>query len=657
MEHSPLNDVLILLALAVLAVASLRRLHLPPILGYLFVGALAGPAAAGWIPSSEAIHLFAEVGVVFLLFMIGLEISIPHLVAMRGAVLGLGGAQVALTTALAALLAWAVDIPWQGALVIGGAVAMSSTAIAAKQLTEQLEMQSRHGRIALAVLLFQDLAVVPFLVLIPILADSGAPSLAGPMLWALVKGAAAFAIMFASGHWLLRPLFHWVAAAHSVELFTLAILLVSLTAAWITSEMGLSLALGAFLAGMMLGETEYRHQVETEIRPFRDVLMGLFFISVGTQLNLAVLPDTWPWVALMVLGLTLGKGLLVTALVRLGGHEPGVAMRAGVVLGQGGEFGFALLTLALAHHLLSPTQSQPLLAALVFSMVLAPVAIRHNGALAKTLCASTYLRGREVRVRELAAAAEHLAGHVIICGFGRIGQNLASFLREEGFGYVALDLDPLLIREAWEAGERVFYGDSTHAEILEVAGLQRARAVVVTFHDAHTAGRIVRTARRHHPSIPIVVRTQDDAHLEALEKAGASDVVPEAVEASMMLATHLLRRLGVADDEVLRLVDKTRQDHYRRLRGFFHGEEVEAAAEADRYRLHTVVLSAECAAVGRRIDELGLAGADLQINALRRGDIVGEAPDGALVLQEGDAVVLQGPPEQLAHAEQRLIGG
>lgn len=655
MQHNPLNDVLILLACSVVAVSLFRRLHLPPILGYLAVGILTGSHALGWVPDGEAIHLLAEVGVVFLLFMIGLEISIPHLLAMKGIVLGLGGAQVLSTLVLAGGIAWYAGMSWQGALILGGIVALSSTAIAAKQLVEQMEMQSRHGRIALGILLFQDLAVVPFLVLIPILGAPGGQEMLIPMLWALAKGALAFAIMFAAGHWLLRPLFHTVAAAHSIELFTLTILLVALAAAGLTYELGLSLALGAFLAGMMLGETEYRHQVEAEVRPFRDVLMGLFFVSVGAQLDLHVLPDIWHWVALITVALIIGKAAIVVALVRFGGHETGVALRTGLVLAQGGEFGFALITLGVANGLFGDQAIQPVLTALVCSMLIAPLIIRHNGAFAKKLC-NAYFNQRVTQTQALSEDIAPLAGHVIICGFGRIGQNLAGFLREEGFEYVALDLDPVLIREAWEAGERVYYGDSRNGEILLAAGIERARALVVTFHDYHLTEKIVMSARHEAPELMIVARTHDDHHLEELEAAGANDVVPESLEASMMLAAHTLRHLDVDRDEIRALIDKARADHYQRLRGVFHGQAIdELAAEPDPHSLHSVTLDEASSVIGRRLQELELSSLGLEVTALRRHGIHGETPDPQIVLQAGDTLVLQGPPSQLIIGEELLL--
>lgn len=650
-----MNEILILLALSVLAVALIRRVHMPPILGYLFVGVLAGPYALGWIPDNEAIHLVGEIGVVFLLFMIGLEISIPHLLSMRTAVLGFGGAQVLLTTLVAMAIAiWAGET-WQAALVIGGALAMSSTAIVARQLTEQLELQSRHGRLAFGILLFQDLAVVPFLVVVPILAGGGDGGMAGALGLALLKGIAVVVVLLAIGRWLLRPVLHWVASAHSVELFTLSVLLIALAAASVTHAVGLSAELGAFIAGMLIGDTEYRHHVELEIRPFRDVLMGLFFITVGMQLNLLGLPEYLHWALLLVVGVVVGKGLLITLLVRLGGYESGVALRTGLVLAQSGEFSFALLALALGTPLLDVQASQPVIAAVVLSMAIAPILVRYNGIIAHRACDS-YASNFNAQAHQLAEESEHLQAHVIVCGFGRIGQNLALFLKEEDFPYVALELDPALIREAWEAGEPVYYGNATHPDTLVTAGIERASALVIAFDDYHAAERITRAARSLNKDIPIIVRASDDAHLEGLEEAGASYVVPESVESALVLASRLLHQLGVDIDEIARVVEQSRTDHYRRLRGYFHGHEITDLQELDRVRLHTVVLPPQAYAIDHPIAALALGTLGVQIVTVRRAGICGDEPDPTMQLRAGDALILQGSQESLDAAEARVLG-
>ena len=659
MEYHGLDDIIRLLGSAVVVVAIFRRLTLPPILGYLFVGVTTGPHALGWLRDSTITHSLGEIGVVFLLFTLGLEVSIPQFLAMRRTLLGLGGAQMLVGTVAGGLIAWELDIPWQAALIVAGALAMSSTAMVVKQLTEQLELQSLHGRLALGILLFQDLAAVPFLVIIPILAGEQGGSIGLPLLAALGKGIVVFVSMLALGRWLLRPLFREVAAARSAELFTLTVLLVSLTAAWITSLMGLSLALGAFLAGMMLGETEFRHQIAADIRPFQDVLLGLFFITVGMQLNLGLLPPLWPWILLIVLGLVAGKGPLVALLTRLAGYDNEVALRTGMILAHGGEFGFALLALALSNGLLTRTDSQPILAAIVISMALTPLLIRYNGPVARTVFAKTRLGGATRRVRDIAAAMETARDHVIICGFGRIGQNMASFLREEGFDYVALDLEPARIKEAWKAGEPVFFGDATHYKILEAVGVARARALIISFNDEQSALKILHIVRARRQDLPILVRIRDDASLDKFLDAGATEVVPETLEASLMLAIQLLLLLEVPLGKVIDRVRTVRSDRYQVLRVFFRRAEAERRREAgrDHERLASVYLPPGAYAAGSRLGDLKLQQLGVTITAVRSGNERYDAPGPDLTLKPGDVVVLGGTPEQLAHAEEVLLMG
>ena len=655
MHHSALDGILALLFLSVLAVAMMRRIHLPPIIGYLLVGALFGPHAVGLIPGGHEIEFLAELGVVFLLFMIGLEVSIGHLLAMQRVLLGLGGLQVLLSTLATVLIATWIGLSWGSALAIGGALALSSTAIVIKQLQEQVEMHTPHGRKALGILLFQDLAVVPFLVVIPILA-SGGDSMAPALLLALGKAVIAFALMFAIGHWLLRPVLGWVAATYSIELFTLTILLLSLAAAWLTQQMGLSLALGAFLAGVMLAETEYRHQIETEVRPFRDVLLGLFFVTVGTQLDVASLITNWQWVLLLTLGVVIGKGGLIMLLTRWYPSDWSVAIRTGTVLAQGGEFGFALLALALNAGLVNSEQIQPVLAALVLSMAISPLLIRYNEQIAVWLAPK---KDDQAQLQDMAISEQHreMKNHVIIAGFGRVGQNLARFLREEDMHYLALDLDTTLIREAFEAGEPVHYGDSSHPEILEKSGIGKASALVVTFHDHHLASRIVQVARHISTDLPIVVRTRNDHHMEEFEQMGASTVVPESLESSLIVATRTLELLGIEHAEVERLIEKTRNDHYAHLRGVFHGEEIEVEADMEELQLHTITLDDRATAIGKRIQDACLDELDVAVEAVCRGGVRGEEVDDRMVLREGDKIVLQGHSEQIARAEKRLLKG
>ncbi|MBA1146458.1 cation:proton antiporter [Ectothiorhodospiraceae bacterium WFHF3C12] len=654
-----LEDVLILLTASVLVVAVFRRLYLPPIIGYLCVGVVLGPSVTGLLGGVEDVRLLAEFGVVFLLFTIGLEFSLPQLIAMRMTVMGLGGAQVLITSVVTGAVAYAIGASWQSAIVVGGALALSSTALVTKQLTEQFEVHTRHGRNAVGVLLFQDLAVVPLLVIIPILA-SGDPERLGAMLaWAILKGLGAFLAMLLIGRWALRPLFHEVAAARSTELFTLAVLLVALTAAWATHLAGLSLALGAFLAGVMLGETEYRHQIEADIRPFRDILLGLFFISVGMLLDLAELAATWYWVVLALAGLVLFKGAVIYAVVRLFGEDRRVAARTAIVLAQGGEFGFAVLSLALPVGVVGETAAQVVLAAIVLSMVLAPVLIRHNEGAAHRLARAGFAShgpGAAAAVRQL---AEPLTDHVVICGYGRTGQNVARFLENEGIPYLALDLDPARVREAQAAGERVQFGDATHREILEATGLGNARLLVLTFEDPQAALKVLRHAREQRPDIPVTVRTRDDVYLERFREEGATEIVPETLEASLMLASHTLAMLEVPLSRVFRYVREVRADRYRVLKSYFHGRERQDPQKLARFReqLHAVTLPEEAHAVGRQLAELDLEGLGVTVTAVRRGGIRGPQPEPETVLISGDVLVLYGVPEALERAESVLLTG
>lgn len=654
-----LDEVLILLTASVVAVTAFRRLRLPPVLGYLAVGVALGPSATGLVGDVEEVRPLAEFGVVFLLFTIGLEFSLPQLRAMRWTVFGLGGAQVALCTGVLGLTAWALGAGGGAATVIGGALALSSTAIIIKQLTEQVEIHSRHGRRAVGVLLFQDLAVVPLLILIPLLGRETGDGIALAMGAAFVRGALVFAILLAIGHWALRPLFHEVAQARSNELFTLTVLLVALLAAWTSHLAGLSLALGGFLAGIMLGETEYRHQIEADIRPFRDVLLGLFFVTVGMLLDLSVVADHWLGVLAVVAGFMALKLGAIYGLARLGRNDPRVAMRTAVILAGGGEFGFALLSLGLSQAVLDPVAGQITLAAVVLSMAVVPVMVRHNEHIAHGLVDTGESSHGSVTERQVAAHAAALTDHVIIAGYGRTGQNVARFLEEEGIPYLALDLDPARVREAQAAGERVQFGDSARQEILAAAGLERARMVVLTYNDPTATLNVLEHVRGRHPQLPVVVRTRDDVWLERFHRAGATAIVPEVLEASLMLATHALTLLDIPLTRIFRYVRDVRANRYQMLRGYFHGEERVDLEKADRFReqLHAVTLPERAYGVGKRLEELRLEEIGVNVTAVRRGGIRGPQPEPDTQLRSGDVLVLYATPENLEQAERMLLGG
>ncbi len=652
-----LGTVLVLLAAVVAVVAAMRRLRLPPLLGYLAVGMALGPHAFGVVRDSATTSFLAELGVVFLLFTLGLEFSLPRMIAMRGEVFGLGALQVGLTTLAAAALAYAAGAPPPVAILIGGAMAMSSTAIVVQQLTEQAEINRTHGRLAFSILLFQDLVFVLFLALAAATVG-GAGFAPRAIALALAKAGAALLIVLGAGRWLARPLFFEIARHRGQELFTLAVLLVALTSAWITHAVGLSLALGAFLAGMLLAETEYRHQVEAVIRPFRDVLLGLFFITIGMLLDLALLGRDFLLVSTLVAGLFLLKAAVVALVARRYADSWFKSLRAGLVVGAGGEFGFALLAL-LVKSGTEAAITQPLLAAVTLSMLLSPFVIRHNKRIARLLLReqgpSTTALSRE------AAADAALAGrdHVILCGYGRVGQNVGRLLERQGHEYIAIDLDPARVRTARQAGDPVVYGDSADEQVLGAVGLEHASAVVVTFADPAIAIGIVRVVRRLRASVPVLVRTADDSRLEELQRAGATEVVPETFEASLMLVSHVLLFLDTPVSKIVRMVGEIRGERYGALRSVFRLPDAEFpdAGETRLEELRTVVLPPGAWSVGHTLGEVRGRGAEVQFSAVRREGIVGRDPAPSTVLREGDVVVIFGPPEALEHAEAVLLAG
>lgn len=659
--YDPLLQIIVLLGASVCVVAAVRKLALPAIIGYLAVGMMLGPYALALTSDNETTRLLANIGVVFLVFTLGLEFSLPRLVAMRREVLGVGGAQVVLTTAGVALIATAgFGVALPVAIVIGGAIAMSSTAIIIAQLTDQSENNRTHGRVAVAICLFQDLAFPLFLALESSL--SGRAQGAGAQHIALAVASALFALglVLAAGRWLLRPLFYAIAAVRSAELFSLTVLLAVLASAWATHAAGLSLALGAFLAGMMLAETEFRHQVEASIRSYRDVLLGMFFITVGMLLDVRVLAHHLLLVTLVLAGMLVLKASIVMVAAQPATHSWFKALRSGVVVSQGGEFGFALLTLSLRDELLDGALLQPLLAATVLSMVLSPLVIRHNRRLTRLLLRETGPPGLPEAAREaqatLAVAARE---HVVICGFGRVGQNIARVLERSGFEYLALDVDPYRIRAGRQAGDPVMFGDSTQAAVLQNIGVATASCVVITFADAPIALRVLRAARSMRPDVPILVRTADDTLLGELQVAGATEVVPETFEASIMLVSHLLLLLKVPVKRVIRTVDDIRGNRYAMLREYFpaEGDAAPDNAHPVREELYSVILPPHAWAVGRSIAEVAARGSTARVSSLRRDGIVGRDPAPDTTLKVGDVVVVRGTPEAVEHAETTLLMG
>jgi CPA2 family monovalent cation:H+ antiporter-2 len=638
-------------------VALFRAFRLPAMLAYFLVGLALGPHTFGLLPDDEASREFAEFGIVFLMFSIGLEFSLPQLYAMRQKLLGLGSAQVAISLAVTMGAAKLAGLDWPAAFVIGAALTMSSTAIVSKILAERIDLNSRHGRLSIGVLLFQDIIVVPVLVIIPALGATNA-NLLDVLGLALLKAAAMLLFLFTIGKWLINPWFNLVAGQRSRELFVMNVLMITLLLAYASNIAGLSYALGAFIAGMLISETKYRYQVESDIAPFRDILLGLFFISVGMLLNVEQIFSNIGLVLLVLVGFVLFKALIVAAMVRLVKYETGVAIRTGVILAQAGEFGFVILALGAEQKLIGGQALQVVLAAALLSMVIAPVLIQYNGRIARRLV-SSYTRNSGQIVQDIDDVGKHLHDHVIICGYGRSGQYLGRFLREENIPYVALDIDPSRVLEAAAAGENVMFGDAARRVVLEAAGGARAKALVISYADNRAAMKILHIVQETYPQLPVIVRTVDDSNMETLRAAGAAEVVPEILEGSLMLASHALMLLGVPLNRVVKRIRLFREERYKLFKGYFHGiSDVEdESLEKQQVRLHSVIISAGAYAIGRYLAEMQLDSFNVEIKSIRRPNSNGAQLTLESPLAEGDVIVLLGQPTGLINAQNALLTG
>jgi CPA2 family monovalent cation:H+ antiporter-2 len=550
-------------------------------LGYLVVGVVIGPNALAFAQNSEGIRHLAEFGVVFLMFVIGLEFNLHKLKAMRHFVFGLGFFQVVLTifivTTVSVFLSvmaptlWGMS--WQTALTLAGAMAMSSTAIVIKLMSDRLELDSEHGKRVLGVLLFQDLAVVPLLVLIPAL-NAPPEQLMTALFFAAAKALVLITLLLTGGQRFMRWWLLLVARRQTEELFALNVLLITLGLAWLTELAGLSLALGAFVAGMLISETEFKHRVEADIKPFHDILLGLFFITIGMMLDWRIIWDRWGFVLFLVTVPVAFKFVLIAALTRMGGATEGISLRTGLYLAQAGEFGFVLLTLGNQNNLIPPDWLNPVLASMVLSMMVTPFIIMRANQWVMKWSATDWLQ-QSLEMTQLAQKSINTKKHIIICGYGRCGQNLAKLLRTQDIPYLALDLDPDRVNRALAHGDQVAYGDAARLQSLMAVGLERASAVVITYLDNASAFKVLALAKEHAPHVPVVVRTQDDHDLAKFQAAGASEVVPETIEGSLMLATHALALVGVPMKRVIRMVQAQRLQRYELLREFDPGEKGE----------------------------------------------------------------------------------
>ncbi len=647
-----------LLISAVFFVWLFKRVNLPPILAYLMVGILAGQYGFGWLAAYDQIHYVAELGIVFLLFSLGLEFSIPRLKAMRHIVFGLGSLQVFVTTLVFYFILIAFGFTWLSALSIASLIALSSTAIVVKHVSESGSIQTRQGQLSIGILLFQDIAVVPLLIALPLLAQPTADGMWGPIGFALAKGVVVCIVLWAIGRWLLPRIFSEVAQVRTDELFVLTTLLVALIAGALTHTFGLSMALGAFLAGMMLGESQYRHQLESDIRPFRDILMGLFFVTVGMQLEMPFVVAQSGWILIGLIGLLVIKFIVISCLARLFGESKKHAFATGFMLCQMGEFGFVLVSLALKHQLVESSDASLLMAIGVLSMAITPLLIDKSEIWSVKLL-QRFGSEPQTATTDSNEQSESFKDHVVICGYGRVGQSVSRFLKPEAIPYIALDIDPIRVKEAQAAGEQVKFGQAKHKSILASIGVEHARLVIITFADYTNTMHVVSAIRQLSDSVKILVRMRDDQYLTELKAAGVSEVVPESLEASLMLVAHVMYMSGVPVKRVLRRVQSERKNRYGMLHGYFPGENTDLSARAyDRLEhLHAIALTDDAYAIGKTIIELDLELKRIDVTGLRRNGNEIAYPDPTTQLICQDILIVRGKPRRVERFERFLLEG
>ena len=623
------------------------------------VGLALGPTATGIIDGSFDMTLLAEIGVVFLLFSLGLEFSLANMMAMRRIVFGLGGLQVMLSTLLIGMCGLMLGYSAAGTLVMAAGLSLSSTAIVSKELTRRHELRSRHGQLTIGTLIFQDMAAVMFLILIPAMAGIGESSLTHSLLISFGKGIAFVVFMILIGRWILPRMFHEIARTKSEELFVLSAIVVCLVAAWLTHLLNLSMALGGFVAGMMLGESHYRHQIETDIRPFRDILLGLFFVSIGLMVDLELFYDNWYRILLATAGLILFKASLITLLANFIQRSQKAAVKTGVALAQSGEFCFALVALANNYELLKPETAGFILSVTIMSMACTPLLIRYSGKIAALVSGSGRSASDPVHendmLRQQLEAVDH---HILILGYGRVGQSISRFLREDELNYVALDADPIHVQEANKAGEPVFYGDCRKPDLLQAAGLGKARMVVICIDSSKATQATLKSIRKLNPDVPVLVRTRDDSLMDTLKDEGATEVIPEVLESSLLIVSHVLTMLGQPEASIARRIHAVRRERYDILHGFFFGQsEALHTAEGEPCELlHGVTLPDSAWAVGKPLKDFDFGEQGCRIKRITRFDRTLHLSD-LLVLQPDDVILLKGTSKQIEKGETLLLRG
>lgn len=662
MEHSNIiNELILILTASVAAAAIFNRLKVPTIICYLIVGVVLGPKELGLVNDVTQFQVIAEFGVAFLLFTLGLEFSLPHLIALRRVVFGMGSLQVLICIALFGGLIYlsrmVYHISLTGTLIAASAIALSSTAIVSKELSQRNEIATSHGHIAIGILLFQDIAAIVILVLISVGGVASGDQMMQALAIAGAKAVGFFFAVVAIGKWLLPPLFTEISKTRSEELFVLTVLVVALLAAAAAHALGLAMALGAFMAGMMLGESHFRHQIEAEIRPFRDVLLGIFFVSIGLMIDVDLITTYWPRILLFSFCLILFKSLLIALLCKLFGNSGVVSIRTGLVLSQGGEFGFALLALAVKGTLVPHDVASFFLSIIVISMAATPFLVSNSEKIADRIVARRQRKQEATDEIQNPEQTRQLDHHVILCGYGRVGQTISRFLQQENIPHIAVDDDPVRVQRARAAGEHVHYGSARKMKVLQHLGLMNANLVVISFDDHTAAKQMIHEIRQLRESIPILVRTRDDAHLLELQAAGATEVIPETLEASLMLVSHVMVALGLSGRKVFQSIEQVRKERYKMLHGFIVGQH--GAYGMSRYQGHLqpIYIPGTSFAANKSVGELNLEARGASLHTIRRGnDTVMNPSDDTLLLAD-DVVVVSGEHAAIEAAEAYLLSG
>lgn len=656
------EQIIIILCVTVVAAALLHRFKIPTIIHYLAVGLIAGPQVTGIVTDVESYNFVAEFGVAFLLFTLGLEFSLPRLFALRKTVFGLGSLQMLICLGAFSVLIYLYGVSLEGTLIAASAIALSSTAIVTKELASVNQVNTRHGQIAIGILLFQDIAAVVLLVFISASTQDSGQSVWVTLGLTLLKGIAYFLSLVLIGKYLLPPLFHQISRTRSEELFVLTTLTVALSAAGLAHALGLAMALGAFMAGMMLGESHFKHQIENEIRPFRDVLLGLFFVTIGFMLDVSLITEYWHRIIFFAACLIIFKTVIITAICVYLGDKKINSLRAGIVLSQGGEFGFALIAIGLKGELIEADVASFFVSVIVLSMATTPFLVKNISTISDRLLGKrNQIRDpmQELALAPSADAHESLENHVIILGYGRVGQMISRFLRQEDIHSIAIDDDSVRVQAARAAGENVYYGNAKQASLLKLLGLNKASLIVLSFDDYQASKLVTTTIREMGLTLPIIARVRDDGHAQELMDAGVTEVIPEVNEATMMIISHVMAALKIPVERVEMLLQQARDERYKMLKGYFLGKTVREAVAMDGSRpvLQPVYIPQGAWVVGHVLSELNIDKYHVDLQVVRRQHQTLTPPYTELRVEEADILVMNGLPSDVEAVESYLLTG